>query len=223
MRITRSSQQRRKRMVDGSKRHWIRVILTDNSMTNAYIFSHTWENPTIPCRLLMASRVGMISLHFPRSGFFHSSICLSPKRIRVTLYSGSVGLIHYHPTIWNYLCYCLQRFCSEYGWSEQSIWIRSGAVWLYRTKIWNRKTINTEIGITKISMEKPVGKCSLLYAIYRCDCNRCISIQWSGFYFVRWQHGVVFANQNKTKAFIYGFSSGISSQCSEHLRMSIIT
>ena len=31
----------------------------------------------------------------------------------------------------------------------------------------------------------------------------------------------VFANQNKGKAFIYGFSSGISSQCSEHLRMSI--
>ena len=170
------------------KRHWIRVILTEIIpwLMRQYIFSHL-ENQQYRRRLLMAS-VSEWFLCIPRSRILHSSICLSPKRIRVTLYIPVVSdLFIHHPTIWNYLCYCLQDFVLR-------IWM----IWKYlnplgRGDCTERRSETGKPSIQKsaslkFTMENQLGKCDLLYAIYRCDCNRCISIQWSGFYFVRWQH-----------------------------------
>lgn len=195
----------------------------DNSMTNAAVyFSHTWKiNNTVS--LTDGIRVGMISLHstIKDSSFFHLPFTKADQSNLV--YSGSVGLIH-TPSDDLKLSLLLSTGFRAPNMDDLSKVFESapGAVIVPNEDLKPEKTINTEIGITKIYN----GKTSWENAIYYTQFTDAIVtdvFQFNGQDSITYDGSMsrVFANQNKGKAFIYGFSSGISSQCSEHLRMSI--
>ena len=183
----------------------------DNTMTNAALyFSHTWKiNDEVT--LTDGIRVGFISLHstFVDTSFFHLPYKKADQSNSV--YSGSIGLIN-TPSDDLKLSLLLSTGFRAPNIDDLSKVFESapGAIIVPNENIKPEKTINTEFGITKIVNQKSSWENSIYYTQFidaivtdKFKFNGQDSIMYDG------SMSQVFANQNKQRAYIFGFSSCI--------------
>ncbi|MBK9541980.1 MAG: TonB-dependent receptor [Bacteroidetes bacterium] len=195
----------------------------DNTMSNAAVyFSHTWRinnNLTLTDGL----RVGFISLNstFKDTSFFH--LPFTEAKQSNPVYSGSIGLIQ-SPSDDLKLSLLLSTGFRAPNVDDLAKVFESapGAVIVPNSDLKPEKTITTEIGIMKIYNEKTSWENTVYYTSFidaivtdEFKFNGQDSIQYDG------SMSKVYANQNKGEAFIYGFSSNLTSQCTDHLRMTV--
>lgn len=193
----------------------------DNSMANAAVyFSHTWRiNDAVT--LTDGFRVGFVALHssIKDSSFFHLPFTTVDQSNPV--YSGSVGLIN-SPSDDVKLSLLLSTGFRAPNVDDLSKVFESspGTVIVPNENLEPEKTINTEIGITKTFDNRTIWENVMYYTQF-------IDAIVTDDFMVNGQDSLVYdgtlsrvlANQNKGKAFVYGFSSNINSQCSEHLSL----
>ena len=195
----------------------------DNTMMNAAVyFSHTWR---INDQLTLTDglRLGFISLNstFKDTSFFHLPFTKAEQSNPV--YSGSIGLIQ-TPSDDLKLSLLLSTGFRAPNVDDLSKVFESapGAVIVPNSDLKPERTITTEVGITKIYNEKTSWENNVYYTQFvdaiitdEFKFNGQDSIQYDG------SMSKVYANQNKGEAFVYGFSSNLTSQCTENLRMTL--
>ncbi len=191
----------------------------DNTMSNAAIYwSHTLSI-TDKITLTDGLRLGFSSLHstFKDTTFFRLPYDKADQSYPV--YSGSMGIIN-TPTDDVKLSALLSTGFRAPNVDDLSKVFESGdgAVIVPNEDLKPEKTINTELGITKIFN----GKTSWDNSIYF---TRFVDAIVTDAYTLNGKDSVIYdgtlsqvlANQNKEKAYIYGFSSTIKSQISDNL------
>ena len=196
----------------------------DNTMLNsALYFSHTWH---INDKVILTDglRLGFSMLHstFVDTSFYHFPFTEVTQNNPV--YSGSIGIINNPSDDWK-LSLLLSTGYRVPNVDDLSKVFESapGSVIVPNPDLKPEQTVNTELGITKIFN----GKTSWENAIYftrffdaivtdKFTFNGQDSIIYDG------EMSQVFANQNKEKAYIYGFSSNITSQCSENFLLTFM-
>lgn len=194
----------------------------DNSMADvAVYFSHSWKiNHTLS--LTDGLRFGLVSLSstFVDTSFFHLPYTKAEQSNPV--YSGSLGLIH-NPSDDLKLSVLLSTGFRAPNVDDLSKVFESapGLVIVPNNDLKPEKTINGEIGITRIYNRKTSWENSIYYTQFydavvtdKFKLNGLDSILYDG------TLSQVMANQNKGKAFIYGFSSAIRTQCTDNLTAS---
>ena len=191
----------------------------DNSMTSAAVyFSHSWH---MNDRLTFTDgiRLGFVSLHstFTDTSIFHLPYTSVDQDNLV--YSGSAGLI-YTPSVDMKYSFLLSSGFRVPNIDDLSKVFESttGIVIVPNSDLRPEKTINTEAGMTKIFGGQTIWENSVFYtklidAIItdKFKFNGQDSIYYDG------QLSSVFANQNKQKAYLFGFSTKVRSQFSDYL------
>lgn len=195
----------------------------DNTMMNVALYiSHTWQ---INDQLILTDgiRGGFVSLHstFVDTSFFHLPYTKADQSNPV--YSGSIGLINNPSDKWK-LSFLLSTGFRAPNVDDLSKVFESapGAVIVPNPDLKPEKTINYEVSATKIFSKKTSFENTLFYTQYvdaivtdKFKFNNQDSIVYDGVM------SRVFANQNKQKAFIYGFSATLKSQYSENFLLSL--
>jgi hemoglobin/transferrin/lactoferrin receptor protein len=194
-----------------------------NYMLNtAFYASHTWQI-TDKLTLVDGLRAGFSSLSssFKDSSFFHLPITYAKQNN--PMYSGSLGLISTPTDDWK-LSLLLSTGYRVPNVDDLAKVFESapGAVIVPNANLAPEKTINTELGITKIFNGRTRWENSIYYTRFfdaiitdKFNYNGQDSILYDG------ALSRVFANQNKREAYIYGFSSNLNSQLNEHLQFTI--
>ena len=195
----------------------------DNTMLNtAAYFSHTWK---INDELVLTDgiRGGFISLHstFVDTSFFPLPYNKADQSNFV--YSGSIGLISM-PSDDVKLSLLLSTGFRAPNVDDLSKVFESApsAIIVPNKDLKPEKTINYELGITRIFNKKTSWENAVYYTDFKdaivtdkFKLNGQDSILYDG------TKSQVFANQNKRSAYLFGFSSNIKSQCSDNLFFSL--
>lgn len=195
----------------------------DNNMTNAAIyFSHTWKiNKELT--LNDGLRFGIIKLHstFVDTTFFHFPYSSADQSNPV--YSGSIGLVH-TPTDDLKMSLLLSTGFRAPNVDDLSKVFESarGALIVPNSDLKPEKTINTEIGITKFFNKKASWENNVYYTQFF-DAIVTDEFKYNGQDSILYDGTVskVFANQNKGRAYIFGYSSTAKWQCTDNLLASI--
>jgi hemoglobin/transferrin/lactoferrin receptor protein len=194
----------------------------DNSLISAAAyFSHTWK---INDQLALNDgiRLGFISLHstFSDTTFFHLPYTKADQSNPVV--SGSIGIIN-TPSDDLKLSLLLSTGFRAPTVDDLSKVFESapGALIVPNKDLKPEKTVNTELGITKIYNQKTSWENSIYYTQFY-DAIVTDKFKYEGKDSILYDGSLseVLANQNKGRAYIFGFSSGIKSQCTEHLLLS---
>ncbi|CAN5443531.1 TonB-dependent receptor [soil metagenome] len=196
----------------------------DNSMNNAAVFfSHTWE---IKKELILTDgiRLGYTSLHstFEDKSFYDFPYDEVSQNNLV--YSGSIGLIHSPSDDWKLSFLISSGFRTPNVDDLSKVFESSaGNVIVPNEDLKPEQTITTEIGITRILNGKTRWENTLYYTQFidaivteKFQFNGSDSIIYDG------QTSAVNANQNKGKAYIYGFSSEIKTVINEQFNFSFM-
>ena len=193
----------------------------DNTMTAAAAyFSHTWK---INDNFIFTDglRLGMINL---RSTFVDNSFYNLPysKAEQSNLvYSGSVGLIH-NPSDDLKLSLLISTGFRAPNVDDLSKIFESspGTVIVPNSDLKPEKTINTEIGITKIFNNKSSWENAFYYSRF-IDAIVTDKFKFGGQDSILYDGTLsgVFANQNKQKSYLYGFSSNVRSKVSDKIEL----
>jgi hemoglobin/transferrin/lactoferrin receptor protein len=196
----------------------------NNTMLNsALYFSHTWH---INEKLILTDgiRVGFSMLHstFVDTSFYHFPYTEVTQNNPV--YSGSIGIINNPTDDWKLSL----QFSTGYrvpNVDDLSKVFESsaGSVIVPNPDLKPEQTFNSELGITKIFGHSTRWENSIYYTRFfdaivtdKFTFNGQDSIIYDG------EMSQVMANQNKENAYIYGFSSAITSQCNENFLFSFM-
>ena len=195
-----------------------------NTMNNfALYFSHTW-NATDKVTIVDGFRAGYSMLH---STLVDTAVMFNLPYTNIKqntpVYSGSIGIIN-NPSDDLKLSLMLSTGFRVPNVDDMSKIFGSapGKVIVPNTSIKPEKTINYELGITKIFNKSTRWETSVYYTDFRniaivdtYKFNGKDSIMYDG------TMSRVYANQNKNAAYIYGFSSNLYSKLNEHFSMSM--
>lgn len=193
-----------------------------NSMSSvaAYV-SHTWHI-TPQLTLVDGFRAGftVLNAHFNDTTFFKFPFSTVVQHNPV--FSGSIGIIHLPSPDWK-----LSAMVST-GYRTPNIDDLSkvfesttSAIIVPNTNLKPEKTINTELAITKIIHQKSKWENVVYYTqLYDAIVTDKFSYQSKDSINYDGMRSAVMANQNKQKAYIYGFSSNFRSQISYHFELS---
>ncbi|MEO5570305.1 MAG: TonB-dependent receptor [Bacteroidia bacterium] len=196
----------------------------DNTMNNyAFYISHTWKiNEQVT--LNDGVRMGYSTLHstlVDTALLFHLPYTTLDQETPV--YSGSIGLIH-SPTDDLKLSVLLSTGFRVPNVDDLSKVFAppAGGVIVPNVDLKPEKTINYEIGMAKIYNGKTRWENSVYYTTLR-DVAVVDEFTYNGQDSILYDGTLsqVYANQNKDKAYMYGFSSNLFSQTSEHFSMKI--
>jgi len=195
----------------------------DNNMTDvaAYI-SHSWKINNV-LTLTDGIRIGYTSLSssFIDTSFYHLPFTKAEQDN--TVYSGSLGLVH-NPSDDLKLSVLVSTGFRSPNIDDLSKVFESapGLVIVPNPALKPEKTINTELGISRLFNQRSSWETSVFYTNFvdaivtrEYKLNGQDSILYDGTY------SQVMANQNAGEAFIYGFSSNFRSQCSDHLNIGL--
>ena len=194
----------------------------DNSMNNfALYFSHTWK---INDQLALTDgiRGGYSMLHstlVDTALLFH--LPYTDIEQKTPVMSGSIGLIH-SPSDDLKLSLLLSTGYRIPNVDDVTKIFGSapGMVIVPNVDLKPEKTINYEIGITKIFNSKTRWENSIYYTTFK-DVAVVDTFKFNGQAFIMYDDTLsrVFANQNKNEAYLYGFSSELISKFDEHFMM----
>ncbi len=195
----------------------------NNTMLNtAAYFSHTWKiNDEIV--LTDGVRAGFISLHstFVDTSFFNLPYNKADQSNFV--YSGSIGLIS-TPSDDVKLSLLVSTGFRAPNVDDLSKVFESApsAVIVPNKNLKPEKTINYELGITRIFNKRTSWENVVYYTDFK-DAIVTDKFQFNGQDSILYDgtKSQVFANQNKRKAYVFGFSSNIKSQWSDNLLFSM--
>ena len=191
----------------------------NNTMANtALYFSHTWKiNDKIS--LTDGLRTGFISLHstFVDTSFFHFPYNKADQKNPV--YSGSIGLIITPSDDLKFSLLLSTGFRAPNVDDLSKVFESApGAVIVPNSDLKPEKIINYELGISKIFNKKTSWENSIYYTDFM---NAIVTdkFKFNGQDFIMYDGTMsqVFANQNKQRAYLYGFSSNVKSQCTDYL------
>jgi hemoglobin/transferrin/lactoferrin receptor protein len=196
----------------------------DNTMMNAALyFSHTWE---INDKLILTDglRAGFSMLHstFVDTSFYHFPFTEVTQNTPV--YSGSIGIINNPTDDWKLSLLFSTGFRVPNVDDLSKVFESSaGSVIVPNPDLKPEQTFNSELGITKFFDGHTRWENSIYYTRFfdaivtdKFTFNGQDSIMYDG------QMSQVMANQNKKNAYIYGFSSAITSQCNENFLLSFM-
>lgn len=215
-----TSTAERENILDGtSVKTGTRYPDGDNTMNNyAIYFSHKW---TISEQLVFTDgiRAGYSTLHSTLlDTALQKHLPFTEIEQNTPVYSGSIGIIH-SPSDDLKISWLVSTGFRVPNVDDLAKIFNSqqGMVIVPNTDLKPEKTINYELGISKIFGEKTRWENSFWFTDYR-DIAVVDSFQFNGQDSILYDGSMaqVFANQNKDKAYIYGFSSNIRSQCSEN-------
>ncbi|MFZ7146327.1 MAG: TonB-dependent receptor plug domain-containing protein [Bacteroidota bacterium] len=195
----------------------------DNTMLNAAAYiSHTW-NINDHLILVDGLRVGFSTLHaeFSDSSFFHLPYNVADQNNLV--YSGSLGLINNTSNDWKFSILVSSGYRVPNMDDLSKVFeSASGTLIVPNSDLKPEKTINGELGISKVFNKKTRLENSIFYTRFfdaivtdKFTFNGEDSVLNDG------TMSQVYANQNKQNAFITGFSSHLKSQLSERFLLSI--
>jgi hemoglobin/transferrin/lactoferrin receptor protein len=143
---------------------------------------------------------------------------------KTPVYSGSIGIIH-SPTDDLKLSFLVSTGFRVPNVDDiTKIFASSpGAVIVPNTDLKPERTINYEAGITNIFNEKARWE-NVVYYTDLYDAIVTDKFKFNGQDSILYDATLsqVYANQNKGRAYVYGFSSNFKSQCSEHLMLSLM-
>lgn len=193
----------------------------NNTMFNAALYiSHTW-NINDHLILVDGLRGGFSSLHseISDSSFFHLPFNVADQNNPVL--SGSVGIINNTSNDWKFsLLFSTGFRVPNMDDLSKVFESSSGTLIVPNSDLKPEKTLNSELGISKLFANKTVLENSIYYTSFfdaivtdKFTFNGADSVLYDG------TMSQVFANQNKQKAFIYGFSSNLKSQLSDKVRL----
>ncbi|MCD6013040.1 MAG: hypothetical protein K0Q79_2902 [Flavipsychrobacter sp.] len=191
----------------------------DNTMANMAIYgSHTMKiNDKFT--LNDGLRLGYISL---RSTFVDTSILHLPfmeANQDNFVYSGSLGLIHTPTDKWKFSLLVSTGYRAPNVDDLAKIFESAPGTLIVPNKgLKPEKTLNTELGISKVFGKSTVWENALFYTQFY-DAIVTDKFQFNGMDSVVFNGGKsgVFANQNKKTAYLYGFSSNIRSMATNNL------
>ena len=195
----------------------------ENNMTNAAVYiSHSWK---ISNQLVLTDglRLGLSSLHarFVDTNFFHLPYNKADQKN--TGYSGSIGLIN-TPSDDLKLSLLISTGFRTPNVDDLSKVFESapGKIIVPNKDLKPEKTINYELGVTKIFNKKTSWE-SVFYYTDFIDAIVTSPFIFNGKDSVFYQgaNSQVLANQNQRKAYIFGFSSNVKSQCSDYLSLNL--
>lgn len=191
----------------------------DNTMSNfaAYI-SHTWKiNQQVV--LTDGLRVGYSSLHstlVDTATLFH--LPYTDIKQNTPVYSGSIGIVH-SPSDDVKLSFMISTGFRVPNMDDVTKIFGSspGMVIVPNVDLKPEKSINYEIGITKVYNNRTRWETNLFYTTL-IDVAVVDSFQFNGKDSIMYDGTMsrVYANQNKSEAYIYGFSSNLISQLDEN-------
>ncbi len=195
----------------------------NNTLLNTALYvSHTW-NINDELTLTDGLRAGFISLN---STFIDTTFFKFPfKKAQQSnpVYSGSVGLIS-SPSDDLKLSLLLSTGFRAPNVDDLSKVFESatGTVIVPNSDLKPEKTINYELGITKIFNKKAIFENSIFYTDF-IDAIVTDKFQYNGQSSIIYNgtNSQVLANQNKRRAYIYGFSSNLKSQLTNNLLLTL--
>ncbi|MFI5219752.1 MAG: TonB-dependent receptor [Bacteroidia bacterium] len=226
-----STAERRNIVLDtGSVGNWdTRYFNGDNTMNNFAVYvSHTWiVNDQITITDGLRGGYSMLkstiddTVHIP--GTLPAALPYTTIEQNTPVYSGSVGVIH-SPTDDLKVSLLLSTGFRVPNVDDLTKIFEppSGGVIVPNEDLKPEKTINYELGITKIINNKTRWENAFYYTTFR-DVAVVDSFQFNGQDSIMYD-GVmsqVYAMQNKNRAYIYGFSSNLVSRLSDHFRFSV--
>ena len=213
--------------VDTSGKWSTRYPDGDNTMNNfAAYWSHTWKLNN-ELTLTDGFRVGISSLHSTMEDSLHppdplpAALPFSEIEQNSVMYSGSIGIIH-TPSDDLKLSFLLSTGFRVPNVDDVAKIFEppSGGVIVPNPDLKPEQTINYEFGIAKVFNGKSRWENSIYYTDFK-DIAVIDSFKYNGsdtlYYDGSWLQ--VYANQNKDKAYIIGFSSNFIAQLNEHFTM----
>jgi hemoglobin/transferrin/lactoferrin receptor protein len=196
----------------------------DNTMMNAALyFSHTWQ---INEKLILTDglRAGFSMLHstFVDTSFYHFPF--TEVNQNTPVYSGSIGIINNPTEDWKLSLLFSTGFRVPNVDDLSKVFESSaGSVIVPNPDLKPEQTFNSELGITKFFDGNTRWENSIYYTRFfdaivtdKFTFNGQDSIMYDG------EMSQVMANQNKKDAYIYGFSSAVTSQCNEYFLLSFM-
>ncbi|HKR05064.1 MAG TPA: TonB-dependent receptor [Bacteroidia bacterium] len=217
-----STATRENIVVDTSANWDTRYPDGDNTMNNyAFYISHTWKiNEQLT--LNDGFRVGYSSLHstlVDTALLFHLPYTTLDQKTPV--YSGSIGLIHSPTDDLKLSALFSTGFRVPNVDDLAKVFVPpSGGVIVPNVDLKPEKTINYEIGIAKIFNSKTRWENAVYYTTF-IDVAVVDEFKYNGQDSILYDGTLsqVYANQNKNKAYMYGVSSNLISQTSEHFML----
>ncbi len=193
----------------------------ENAMNNFAVYvSHTWKlNPEL--NLVDGFRIGYSTLHsslVDTATLFH--LPYTDISQKTAVYSGSIGIIH-NPSDDLKLSFLLSTGFRVPNVDDLSkiFGSKPGSVIVPNKDLKPEKTINYEFGISKQFEGHTRWESSIFYTDFR-DIAVVDAFNFNGQDSILYD-GIlsrVYANQNKNKAYLYGFSSGLRSRLDAHLQ-----
>ena len=196
----------------------------ENTMADAALYiTHSWQ---INEQLVLNDglRIGYSALHstFVDTSFYHFPYTSADQKTPV--YSGSAGIVNNPTDDWKLSALISTGFRVPNVDDLSKVFeSAAGSVIVPNPNLKPERTINTEIGITKVFNNNAIWENSFYYTTLtdaiiadKFTFNGEDSIMYDG------TLSEVIANQNKKKAYIYGFSSNFKSQCSDHFSFSCV-
>lgn len=193
----------------------------DNIMLNAALyFSHTWDLAD-HLTLVDGFRAGYVTLHstFVDNTFFEFPYTEANQKNPV--FSGNIGLIESPSDDWKISLLVSTAFRAPNVDDLSKVFETApGAVIVPNPDLKPERTINTELGITKIFGKKISWENNVYYTLFR-DAIVTDLFQYNNqdsiFYDDTWS--LVLANQNKREAYLYGFSSQLKFYLGSHFQL----
>lgn len=188
----------------------------DNNMLNvALYFSHTWKI-TEQIILVDGIRAGYSSLHstFIDRSFFNFPFTEANQKTPV--YSGNIGIIHNPSDAWKLSLLISTGYRVPNVDDLSKVFeSASGIVIVPNADLKPERTVNTELGVTKIFNKKTRWE-NVFYYTHFDHAIVSDKFTFTGQSTILYDGSVsqVYANQNKKEAFLYGFSSNLKSQLS---------
>ncbi len=193
----------------------------NNSMLNtAFYVSNSWKISE-KLTLKYGARAGYVTLNatFVDTTFFKFPFKNVSQNNPV--YSGSLGIVH-NPSEDLKLSFLVSTGFRTPNIDDLSKIFETtkGKVIVPNANLKPEKTINAEIGVTKIINQKTSWENTFYYTHFS-DAIITNKFQYAGNDFIIYDgtKSQVYANQNQQKAYIYGFTSNLKSQFNPHLFM----
>ena len=190
----------------------------DNSMLDlAIYFSHTWKISK-HLTLVDGIRAGYSWLHSTISDNSFFNLPVTEANQKTPVYSGNIGIISNPADDWK-LSFLVSSGFRVPNVDDLSKVFESapGMVIVPNPDLKPEKTLNTELGITKIFNQNTSWETAFYYTFFN-DAIVTGEFSLNGQSSVLYDGSLsrVYANQNQEKAFITGFSSNLKSQLTNH-------
>jgi hemoglobin/transferrin/lactoferrin receptor protein len=194
----------------------------DNNMTDAALYiSHTWQ---INEQLVLNDglRIGYSTLHstFVDTSFYHLPYTVADQKTPV--YSGSIGIINNPTDDWKLSAVISTGFRVPNVDDLSKVFeSAAGSVIVPNPDLKPERTVNTEIGITKVFNNNAIWE-NYLYYTTLADAIVADKFSFNGEDSIMYDGALsqVLANQNKKEAYIYGFSSTLKAECNDYFTFS---